>query len=68
MPRGEVWSGVYYNPVYGYLNMVESGGSLVGKWRRTDSSHWGEMSGTVDGNAAALHVERAPLRLARPKR
>jgi hypothetical protein len=52
MPAGETWTGVYYNPVYGYLNLVENGGSLVAKWRRTDSSHWGEMSGTVDGDIA----------------
>jgi len=52
MPSGEVWTGVYYKPVYGYLHVVEQGGSFVAKWRRTDSSHWGEMSGTVDGSVA----------------
>jgi hypothetical protein len=50
MPSGEQWVGVYYNPVYGNLHMVEQDGNIVGRWKRTDSSHWGELSGTVDGN------------------
>jgi hypothetical protein len=50
MPAGESWVGVYYNPVYGYLHMVEQDGNVVGRWKRTDSSHWGELTGTVDGN------------------
>ncbi len=50
MPAGESWDGVYYNPVYGYLHLVPQGDTMVGRWRRTDSSHWGELSGTVEGN------------------
>jgi hypothetical protein len=50
MPSGETWVGVYYNPVYGYLHMIEQEGNLVGRWKRTDGSHWGELSGTVEGN------------------
>jgi hypothetical protein len=50
MPANESWVGVYYNPVYGYLHMVGDGDNLVGRWKRTDSSHWGELSGTVEGN------------------
>jgi hypothetical protein len=50
MPEGQTWVGVYYNPVYGYLHVVEESGNIVGRWRRTDSSKWGELSGTVDGN------------------
>jgi hypothetical protein len=50
LPSGESWVGVYYNPVYGYLHMVEQDGNTVGRWKRTDSSHWGELSGTVEGN------------------
>jgi hypothetical protein len=30
--------------------MVEQGDNIVVKWKRTDSSHWGELSGTVEGN------------------
>ena len=50
MPSGESWAGVYYNPVYGYLHMIEQEGSLVGRWKRTDGSHWGELSGSAEGN------------------
>jgi hypothetical protein len=50
MPSGEAWLGVYYNPVYGYLHLVEQDGNVVGRWKRTDSSHWGELSGTAEGN------------------
>ena len=50
MPAGQVWEGVYYNPVYGYLHMLEQGNSIVGRWKRTDGSHWGELSGTAEGN------------------
>jgi hypothetical protein len=50
MPQGQSWLGVYYSQVYGYLHMIEQDGNIVGRWKRTDSSHWGELSGTVDGN------------------
>jgi hypothetical protein len=50
LPAGESWAGVYYNPVYGYLHMVDQGENVVGRWKRTDSSHWGELSGTAEGN------------------
>jgi len=50
MPSGESWDGVYFNPVYGYLHLVPQGENVVGRWRRADSSHWGELSGTVEGN------------------
>ncbi len=50
MPEGETWSGVYFHPVYGYLHMVEQDTNVVGKWKRSDQSAWGEMSGTKTGN------------------
>ena len=50
MPEGETWTGVYFHPVYGYLHMVEEGTSVVGRWKRADQSHWGELSGTATGN------------------
>ena len=50
LPAGETWVGVYYNPVYGYLHWSSDGDNVVGRWKRTDSSHWGELSGTVEGN------------------
>jgi hypothetical protein len=50
MPPGEEWKGVYYHPVYGKLHLIEEGTNVVGRWKRTDQSHWGELSGTVTGN------------------
>lgn len=50
MPSDQTWEGVYYNPVYGNLHLTAQDSSIVGRWKRTDSSHWGELSGTVEGN------------------
>lgn len=50
MPEGEVWMGVYYHPIYGYLHLMEQGDSVVGRWKRADQSAWGELSGSRAGN------------------
>ena len=50
MPEDETWTGVYYHPVFGYLHMQEEGAAVVGRWKRTDHSKWGELSGTRTGN------------------
>jgi hypothetical protein len=50
MPEGETWTGVYFHPVYGYLHLVEQDANVVGKWKRSDQSSWGELSGTKTGN------------------
>lgn len=52
MPEGEVWTGVYFHPVYGYLHMEENEANIRGKWKRADQSAWGELSGTKSGNVA----------------
>jgi hypothetical protein len=50
MPDGESWNGVYFHPTFGHLHIVEEGDNIVGRWKRTDASAWGEMSGTKKGN------------------
>jgi hypothetical protein len=50
MPENETWTGVYFHPLYGYLHMVEEGDSIIGRWKRTDQSKWGELSGKKSGN------------------
>lgn len=50
MPEGEQWRGVYFHPVYGYLHVEEEGNNIVGRWKRTDHTYWGEMSGVAKGN------------------
>src|SRR4051812_35464923 len=47
MPEGETWTGVYFHPVFGYLHMQEEGSNVIARWKRTDHSHWGELSGTI---------------------
>jgi hypothetical protein len=42
------WTGVYFTPVYGYLHLVETGGHVVGRWRRADRSAWGELEGRIE--------------------
>jgi hypothetical protein len=55
MPENESWTGVYYHPVFGYLHMVEADNNVHGRWKRSDQSSWGELSGTVNGNV--LHFQ-----------
>lgn len=50
MPEGESWTGVYFHPVFGYLHLQEEGSNVVGRWKRTDHTFWGELSGTASGN------------------
>jgi hypothetical protein len=50
MPEGESWEGVYFNQVFGYLHIVPQGEQFVGRWKRTDGSKWGEMSGAITDN------------------
>ncbi len=50
MPEGESWDGVYFHPVFGYLHLLDNGTSVEGKWKRSDQSKWGEITGTKVGN------------------
>jgi hypothetical protein len=52
MPAGGKWTGVYYNTVFGYLHVTETGSGIVGRWRTTDGTKWGELSGSTEGNLA----------------
>ena len=55
MPEGASWDGVYFNPQFGNLHLLETGGSIAGKWKRTDGSAWGELNGPVQANV--FHYE-----------
>jgi hypothetical protein len=50
MPEKASWNGVYFNPQFGNLHLVEASGSIQGRWKKTDESAWGEMNGPVSGN------------------
>jgi hypothetical protein len=60
IPPGQTWTGVYFNPVYGYLHLVEQGGDVVGRWKRTDASHWGELDGAAEGNVVRFAWREHP--------
>ena len=50
MPEGEVWNGVYFHPLYGYLHLVEENDVVMGRWKLADQSAWGELNGKREGN------------------
>ncbi len=50
MPEGGDWTGVYFDPLYGYLHLTKEGTAISGAWRTEDGSAWGEMNGTVTGD------------------
>jgi hypothetical protein len=50
MPDGGDWTGVYFDPLYGYFHMVHEGKSVNGKWERPHKDKWGELHGEVTGN------------------
>jgi hypothetical protein len=50
MPADATWTGVYYNPLYGWLHVVEQGDLVHGKWTRPRKDRWGELHGKADGN------------------
>ncbi len=55
MPEGEEWTGVYFNPVYGYAHILDRDGKIWGRYKWANQSHWGEINGTADGNV--VHFE-----------
>ena len=50
MPAGAEWTGVYFNPLYGYLHLVQERDVISGKWIRPSKDRWGEVHGTATGD------------------
>jgi hypothetical protein len=50
MPADATWTGVYYNPLYGWLHLIEEGNLVTGRWLRPRKDKWGELQGNADGN------------------
>jgi len=50
MPTGAEWTGVYFEPLFGYLHMVQEGSTISAKWQRPQKDRWGELHGDVNGN------------------
>lgn len=66
MPEGQEWRGVYYHPIFGELHLVEEGQSIIGRWKRTDKSHWGELSGVRTGNVVHYQWKEHQIGLVGP--
>jgi hypothetical protein len=50
MPADGSWRGVFYDPIYGYLHLLQSGDQINGKWRTSGGDKWGELHGNLEGN------------------
>jgi hypothetical protein len=50
LPSGAKWDGVYYNELFGYLHLKQSGNTVHGKWERRVKDRWGELKGEVTGD------------------
>ena len=50
MPEGETWTGRLLPPGVRLPPHAEEGSNVVGRWKRTNQSKWGELSGTMSGN------------------
>ena len=48
MPSGASWTGVYFNPLFGFLHVEEKHGQLEGRWMRPQKDRWGEFEGQMD--------------------
>src|SRR5262245_21251671 len=50
MPSGADWTGVYFSELYGYLDIVQDGNAVSGKWLRPVKDRWGEIHGSATGD------------------
>ncbi|MBW2464657.1 MAG: hypothetical protein JRH11_23620 [Deltaproteobacteria bacterium] len=48
MPPGGSYSGVFFSPQYGEMNLVQNGNAVVGEYRKDERS--GRIQGTVQGD------------------
>jgi hypothetical protein len=50
MPPNGAWTGVFYSELYGNLHLIETGGTVKGKWERPHKDRWGEVEGVAKGD------------------
>jgi hypothetical protein len=48
MPAGGNFTGVYFSPQYGEMNVIQTGNSVVGEFKKDERS--GRINGTVEGD------------------
>jgi hypothetical protein len=65
MPEGGDFTGVYHSPQYGEMNLVQTGNSVVGEYRKDERA--GRINGSVEGNLLKFDwIERRALVLNKP--
>ena len=65
MPEGGDFSGVYHSPQYGDMNLIQSGNSVIGEFKKDERD--GRINGSVEGNLMRFDfVERRALVSNRP--
>lgn len=57
MPSGESFKGVWYNPVWGELHLVQSGEGATGRWKSAQNGVWGKLTGTINGDVIKFEYE-----------
>jgi hypothetical protein len=48
MPQGGAFTGVYHSPQYGEMNIIQTGDSVVGEYKKDERS--GRINGSVEGD------------------
>ncbi len=55
MPAGETWKGVWFNPFFGSLHLVQEGDTVQGRYKSDQNGLWGKIRGKATGNV--VHFE-----------
>ncbi len=50
MPSGATFKGVWFNRVWGELNLVPNGEDVVGRWSSDTGGKWGQLTGKITGD------------------
>ena len=65
MPDGGTFTGVYHSPQYGEMHLVQTGGEVIGEYKKDERS--GRINGTAEGNLMRFEwVESRELVANRP--
>lgn len=55
LPTGGNWTGVFYSPQYGRMDMVATGARLVGEFVLEGGERHGRIEGTITGDVLRFH-------------
>lgn len=57
LPAGATFKGVWYNPIWGQLHLVQIDNKVQGKWKSPSSGVWGQLHGSVAGDVIRFEWE-----------